>query len=185
MARVSGPGRKNLLRRHDLLRRAGKTVFVFSRPPDDMDLDGFQAAILHPQAELFVDFLDAVLLEAVAHAQASARAGHRAMLNAAYFGRRRMRPDVAAKREPRFGQWPGDERRHPQRWSEQLHHHHFADREFVLPSEAIIGRLPAHGEAAASASYGMKRPARLRLEACLLAGWQGAGRPRAQVKFMI
>jgi hypothetical protein len=33
-----------------------------------MDLDGFQAAVLHPQAELFVDFLDTVSLQAVAHA---------------------------------------------------------------------------------------------------------------------
>jgi hypothetical protein len=33
-----------------------------------MDLDGFQAAVLHPQAELFVDFLDAMALQAVAHA---------------------------------------------------------------------------------------------------------------------
>ena len=38
-----------------------------------MNLDGFEAAVLHPQAELFVDFLDAVLLQAIAHAQASAR----------------------------------------------------------------------------------------------------------------
>lgn len=32
-----------------------------------MDLDGFQAAILHSQAELFIDFVDAVLLETFAH----------------------------------------------------------------------------------------------------------------------
>ncbi len=43
-----------------------------------MDLDGVQAAVLHPQAELFVDFLDTVLLEAVAHAVASVRDSHMA-----------------------------------------------------------------------------------------------------------
>ena len=75
----SGPISKNLLRRHDLLRRTGKTVLVFSGPAGDMNLDGFQAAVLHPQAELFVDFLDAVLLEAVAHALSSTRDGRIAM----------------------------------------------------------------------------------------------------------
>ena len=85
----SCPSRKNLLGLHDLLCRAGKTVFVFSGPAGDMDRDGVQAAVLHPQAELFVNFLDAVLLEAIAHAGASPRGGHVAMLIAIYFGRRR------------------------------------------------------------------------------------------------
>jgi hypothetical protein len=53
---------------HDLFRRTGETVSEFSRPVGDMDLDGVQTAVLHPQAELFVDFLDTVLLEAIAHA---------------------------------------------------------------------------------------------------------------------
>ena len=53
-----------------------------------MDFDGVQAAVLHPQAELLVDFLDAVLLETIAHASASARNGLIAMLIAGYFGRR-------------------------------------------------------------------------------------------------
>ena len=65
---MSAPSRKNLLRRHDLFRRTGKIEFEFSRPAGDMDLDGFQAAVLHPQAELFVDFLDPVSLQAIAHA---------------------------------------------------------------------------------------------------------------------
>ena len=52
-----------------------------------MDLDGVQAAGLHPQAELFVDFPDAVLFEAVTHAQASGRTGHIATLIAGYFWR--------------------------------------------------------------------------------------------------
>jgi hypothetical protein len=69
----SGPIGQNLFRRHDLLRRTGKTVLKFSGPAGDVNLDGFQAAVLHPQAELFVNFLDAVLLEAIAHAQVSGR----------------------------------------------------------------------------------------------------------------
>ena len=64
----SAPSRENLLRRHDLFRRTGETVSEFSGPVGDMDLDGVQAAVLHPQAELLVDFLDTVLLQAIAHA---------------------------------------------------------------------------------------------------------------------
>jgi hypothetical protein len=37
---------------------------------------------------LFVDFLDTVLLQAIAHASVSVRDGLIAMLNAGYFGRR-------------------------------------------------------------------------------------------------
>jgi len=33
-----------------------------------MDLDGIETAMFHPEAELFVDFLETVLLEAIAHA---------------------------------------------------------------------------------------------------------------------
>jgi hypothetical protein len=73
-----------------LFRRTGETVSEFSGPVGDMDLDGIQAAVLHPQAELFVNFLDPVLLEAIAHASASARDGHIAMLIAGYFGSHRM-----------------------------------------------------------------------------------------------
>ena len=51
-----------------------------------MDLNGIQAFVLHPQVELFVNFLDAVLLEAIAHAVSSVRAGHIATFNADYFG---------------------------------------------------------------------------------------------------
>ena len=75
----SGPIGQNLFRRRDLLRRTSKIVLEFSGPAGDMHLDGFQSAVLHPQAELFIDFLDAVLLEAIAHAQASGRAGRIAM----------------------------------------------------------------------------------------------------------
>ena len=64
----SGPISNNLFRRGDLLRRTGKTVFAFSGLAVDMNFDGFEAAVLHPQAEGLVDFLDAVWLQAVAHA---------------------------------------------------------------------------------------------------------------------
>ena len=101
----SGPGRENLLRRHHLLRRTGEIVSEFSGAVGDMDLDGVQAAILHPQAELFINFLDTVLLQAIAHASASVRAAHIAMQYARYFGRCR-----AFDRRPRrecFQQRPG------------------------------------------------------------------------------
>jgi hypothetical protein len=81
------PQAARILSAFDLFRRSGETVSEFSGPVGDMDLDGVQAAVLHPQAELFVDFLDPVLLEAIAHALASARDGQIAMLNASYFGR--------------------------------------------------------------------------------------------------
>jgi hypothetical protein len=83
-----GPIRQNLFRRHNLLRRTGKMVLEFSGPVGDMNLNGFEAAVLHPQAELFVDFLDPVLLEAIAHAQPSGRGERIAMEYAGYFGRR-------------------------------------------------------------------------------------------------
>ena len=83
----SGPGRKNLLGLRNLLRRTGEADFVFPGFAGDMDFDGIQAAVLHPQAELFKDFLDAVLLEAFAHDQVSVRDSHKATLIAAYFGK--------------------------------------------------------------------------------------------------
>lgn len=63
----SGPCGKNFLRRRNLLNRTGEIESVFSSPASDMNLDGFQATVLHSQAELFIDFLDTVLLEAFAH----------------------------------------------------------------------------------------------------------------------
>jgi hypothetical protein len=83
----SGPICKNLIRLHDLFWRTGEIEFEFSSPAGDMDLDGIEAAVFHPEAELFVDFSKTVLLEAIAHAQASARAGHIATLIAGCFGR--------------------------------------------------------------------------------------------------
>jgi hypothetical protein len=53
-----------------LFRRTGKIEFEFSSPAGDMDLNGIQAAVLHAEAELFVDFPETVLLEAIAHGQA-------------------------------------------------------------------------------------------------------------------
>ena len=63
----SRPGGKNFLRHRNLFHRTAEVEFVFSGPASDMDLDGFQAAVLHSQAKLFIDFLNAVLLEAFAH----------------------------------------------------------------------------------------------------------------------
>jgi hypothetical protein len=48
---------------------------VFSRPAGDQDFDGIQAAGYHPEAELFSDFPESVLLEAIAHALASVHGG--------------------------------------------------------------------------------------------------------------
>lgn len=43
-------------------------AFDFAGFAGDMDLDGFQAAVLHPQPELFVNFPGAVQVETVGHA---------------------------------------------------------------------------------------------------------------------
>jgi hypothetical protein len=80
----SGPGCENRFRPHDLFGRTGKSVLVFSRPAGDEDFDGVQAAVLHRQAELFVDFRESVLLEAIAHVAASVRTGRIAMLIPGY-----------------------------------------------------------------------------------------------------
>jgi hypothetical protein len=63
----SGPVGKDLVRLHDLFGRTGKIDFEFSSPAGDVDLDGIQAAVLYPETELFVDFPETVLLEAIAH----------------------------------------------------------------------------------------------------------------------
>jgi hypothetical protein len=63
----SGPVGQDFVRLDDLFGRAGKIEFEFSSAAGDMDLDGIQAAVLHPEAELFVDFPETVLLEAIAH----------------------------------------------------------------------------------------------------------------------
>jgi hypothetical protein len=61
-----------------------------------MNLNGVQVAALHPQAKLFVNFLDAMLFEAVTHTQPSGRTDHIAMLIATYFGRRPPQADLSA-----------------------------------------------------------------------------------------
>lgn len=81
----SGPIRKNLFCLRNLFRRAGEIELVFPSPAGDMDLNGSQAAILHSQAELFIDFIDAMLLEAFAHDGVSVRDIDKAMLIASYF----------------------------------------------------------------------------------------------------
>jgi hypothetical protein len=84
----SRPSRKDLFRLHNLFRRTGEAALVFSSPAGNKDLDGVQAAVLHLQAELFVDFLEAVLTEAFAHAHtgASVCANPMAMLIPGSFG---------------------------------------------------------------------------------------------------
>ena len=80
----SAPSRQDCLRLHDLFCRTGKIELKFSRPARDQDFDGVQAAGDHPEAELFVDFAESMLLEAIAHAGASVRDDHIAMLNDGY-----------------------------------------------------------------------------------------------------
>jgi len=75
----SGPGGQNGFRFHDLFGGTGEREFVFAGAAGDQNLDGVQAVVLHRETELFVDFAESVLLEAFAHAPASARAGHIAM----------------------------------------------------------------------------------------------------------
>lgn len=71
------PGRKNLFCRCNLFCRTGKIACeFFSRVAGDLNLDGVQAAFLHPEADLFGDFLDTVFLQTFAHGQASARDDH-------------------------------------------------------------------------------------------------------------
>jgi hypothetical protein len=80
----SAPSREKLLRLHDLFGGTGEVELEFSRPAGDQNFDGVQTAGDHPEAELFVDFPKSVLLEAIAHDLASARAGYIARFNSAY-----------------------------------------------------------------------------------------------------
>jgi hypothetical protein len=57
---------------------------IFSRPAGDQDFDRVQAAGDHPEAELFVDFAESVLLEAITHIGASVRDSLIAMLIIGY-----------------------------------------------------------------------------------------------------
>jgi len=65
--KFSIPIRENLLRCHDLFLGTGETEFQFSCLARDLDFDGFQSAQLHSCPELFVGFVEAVFLEAIAH----------------------------------------------------------------------------------------------------------------------
>jgi hypothetical protein len=65
--KFSIPIRENLLGCRDLLRGTRETEFQFSRLARDLDFNGFQSAQLHSRAELFVGFVEAVFLEAIAH----------------------------------------------------------------------------------------------------------------------
>ena len=99
---ASAPSRQNCFRLHDLFRRTGKVEFELSRPACDQNLDGVEAAGDHPKAELFVDFPESVLLEAVAHVGASGHAEHIAMLNDGYLGHGRRGVPSHSRRAGEF-----------------------------------------------------------------------------------
>jgi hypothetical protein len=80
--RESIPVRQDVLGFLNLLRRTGKIEPHFSGSASDFNLDGFQAAVLHSQAELFLNFFDPVLLEAIRHDEASPGGGHKAIAKA-------------------------------------------------------------------------------------------------------
>jgi hypothetical protein len=61
------PIREYLLRFHNLFFRSGETELQFSGSASHLDLDGFQTAVFNSQAELFVGFVGAVFLKAIAH----------------------------------------------------------------------------------------------------------------------
>ena len=63
----SGPGGEDRFGFHDLFGRTGEGEFKFSGALGDENLDGVQSLDLHGQAQLLVDFLETVLLEAIAH----------------------------------------------------------------------------------------------------------------------
>jgi hypothetical protein len=81
----SGPACKDLLGLCNLLRQTGEIEFQFSRPSGDLNLDRIQMLILHSQAELFLSFMDPVLLEAITHDRRSTGYGHKATANSANF----------------------------------------------------------------------------------------------------
>jgi hypothetical protein len=58
---------EDFLRFDYLLLGAGETEFQFSGLARDLNFDGFEAVAFHAGAELFVGFVDAVFLEAIAH----------------------------------------------------------------------------------------------------------------------
>jgi len=61
------PVRQDLLGLHNLLGGTGKIKLQFAGSASDLDPDGVQAAVLHSQAELFVNFPDTMALKAIAH----------------------------------------------------------------------------------------------------------------------
>jgi hypothetical protein len=95
----SGPVGEDLVCLHDLFGGTGEGEFEFSGAAGDVDFDSVQAEVLHAEAELFVDFPETVLLEAIGHGSASVRDGPIAMLIAGYFERKQ--PHFHARK--RFG----------------------------------------------------------------------------------
>ena len=58
---------EDFFRFSNLLLGAGESEFQFSRLARDLNFDGFKAVAFHAGAELFVGFVEAVFLEAIAH----------------------------------------------------------------------------------------------------------------------
>jgi hypothetical protein len=63
----SVPISEDFLRFHHLLLGAGEIEPQFSRLACDLNFDGIQTIAFHAGAELFVGFVEAVFLEAIAH----------------------------------------------------------------------------------------------------------------------
>src|ERR1700743_2392853 len=80
----SAPRRQNFFSGDNLFRRTGEVELKFSRAAGDFNFDSVQAAGDHPEAELFVDFAESVLLEAIAHVGGSGRDDLIAMLIRVY-----------------------------------------------------------------------------------------------------
>ena len=80
----SGPGQRSVPIRQDLLSfrnlsgGTSKANLQFAGPASHLNRDGIQAANDHSLAELFVNFIDPVLLKAFAHGRGSGRAPHKA-----------------------------------------------------------------------------------------------------------
>jgi hypothetical protein len=87
LIRRSIPIGEDLLRFYYLLFGAGESEFQFSRLARDLNFDSFEAVTFRAGAQLFVGFVEAVFLEAIAHGRESGRTAGKAMLNVEYFWR--------------------------------------------------------------------------------------------------
>jgi len=69
----------------DLFLRSGESDLHFPGSARDLNFDGVETIADHAGAELFVGFVGAVFLEAIAHGAGSVGTGGKAMLIAGYF----------------------------------------------------------------------------------------------------